>query len=115
MTNHVLVGPLGPSVYEELRPFAENSVMTDINFCEKFYQAEESISFFIFYLCLVSFSDVLAEIDACFSQDILFSTSMPAQEKHQPHFLLVTAVVRMKEMCACMHMCMLRIGCGRLI
>ena len=50
MTSHMLVGPLGPSVYEELQPFAENSAMTDVNFYGKFYQAEESISFFLTYV-----------------------------------------------------------------
>ena len=103
------VGHLCPSVYEELQPFAENSIVTDVNFYRKVYQAKESISFLPmfskFRWCVRK-----QRLASVFDRIFLFSTSMPANERQQPHFPLVITGVKTQEMCVCVHMHMLRIG-----
>lgn len=96
------VGHLCPSVYEELQPFAENSIVTDVNFYRKFYQAKESISFLpmfsMFRWCVRK-----QRLASVFDRIFLFSTSMPANERQQPHFPLVITGVKTQEMCVCAH------------
>lgn len=104
MKSHVLpghwqvVGHLCPSVNEELQPFAENSIMTDVNFYGKFYQAKEGISFLPVF-CKVRWWVRKQRLASVFGRIFLFSTGMPANEKHQPHLSFAVTGVKMRSVC----------------